>query len=181
MDAENTAGKHGLASVVIDALPDAIRARLRQEGGTASLGGFVFGSLAAVNCSYAVYGTGAIASANGATSVVRGPVLRKWLAKQDQGRFPELGCSQGEERAVAGTARAQDFARGRIYSSPPGAFFVPPVFTAAIDALGGEAGVGLPNSDPTSDSRPAFVTWLFQRFARKGITLPSTLEIRGDP
>ena len=182
VDAENSAGKHGQASVVIDALPSAIRARLRQEGGNAVLGAFLFGSVTAfANCSYAVYATGAIASVNGATSAVRGPVFRKWLAKQDQQRFPQLGCSQGEERAVAATGRAQDFAGGRVYSTPSGAFFVPPVFTAAIDVLGGEAGVGLPLSDPTSDSRPAFNTWLFQRFARKGVVLPSTLEIRGNP
>jgi hypothetical protein len=182
MDAENSAGLHGKASVVIDALPDPIRARLRQEGGAAAFGAFVFGSVSAIgDCTYTVYARGAIASANGATSVVRGPILKKWLALQDESRFPKLGCPRGEERATSAAGRAQDFASGRIYSSPSGTFFVPPVFTAAIDALGGEAGVGLPNSDPTSDSRPAFNTWLFQRFVRKGIPLPSTLEIRGDP
>jgi hypothetical protein len=107
-------------------------------------------------------------------------VFQKWLALQDQGHFPQLGCSLSDERAVTG-ARAQDFAAGRIYSSAGGAFVVPPVFTAAIDVLGGESGVGVPTSDPTSDSRPVFATWLFQRFVRSGVSLPSTLEIRGDP
>ncbi|HEX2690681.1 MAG TPA: hypothetical protein VHN14_28895 [Kofleriaceae bacterium] len=182
MDAENSAGLHGKATVVIDALPEPIRARLRQEGGTAALGAFVFGSVTSIGeCPYAVYARGAISSAGGTTFVVRGPILQKWLALQDPGKFPKLGCPRGEERSVGGTARAQDFASGRIYASPLGAFFVPPVFAAAIDVLGGEAGVGLPTSDPTSDSRPVFATWLFQRFARKGIPVASTLEIRGDP
>jgi hypothetical protein len=182
MDAENSAGLHGKATVVVDALPDPIRARLRQEGGTASVGGFVFGSVTSIgDCPYAVYARAAISTSGGTTSVVRGPILQKWLAVQDPGKFPSLGCPRGEERTVGGTARAQDFAGGRIYSSPAGTFFVPPVFTAAIDLLGGEAGVGVPNSDPKSDSRPAFVTWLFQRFVRAGVQVPSTLEIRGDP
>jgi hypothetical protein len=182
VDVQNTSGKHGLASVVVDSLPDDIRARLRQEGGTAALGAFAFGSVTATKkCSYAVYALGAIASTDGTTSTVRGAIFQKWLAKKDQGKFPELGCSLGGQRMVDATARAQDFVGGRIYSSLLGTFFVPQVFAAAIDALGGEAGVGLPTSDPTSDSRPVFLTWLFQRFARKGIPLASTLEIRGDP
>lgn len=182
VDVQNTSGKHGLASVVVDSLPDDIRARLRQEGGTAALGAFSFGSVtASKKCSYAVYALGAIASTDGTTSTVRGAIFQKWLAKKNQGKFPELDCSLGAERVVEATARAQDFVGGRIYSSPGGTFFVPPVFAAAIDALGGEAGVGLPIADPTSDSHPAFLTWLFQRFARKGVPLASTLEIRGDP
>jgi hypothetical protein len=184
MDAENSAGLHGKATVVVDQLPDPIRARLRQEGGTAALGAFVFGSVTPiVDCPYAVYTKAAISTFGGATTVVRGPILQKWLSVQDPSKFPNLGCSRAEERSAGVTARAQDFAGGRIYSSPAGTFFVPPVFTNAIDVLGGEAGVGVPNSDPTSDSRPAFVTWLFQRFVRAGVaaTVPSTLEIRGDP
>jgi len=181
VEAENSAGLQGKASVVIDALPAAIRARLRLEGQTA-VGPFAFGSVTATAaCTYAVYQNAAIASVNGSASVIRGPILAKWLALRDQGRFPQLGCSRGEARGVAQLGRAQDFTGGRIYSSLSGTFFVPPVFTAAIDTLGGEAGVGLPNSDPTSDSRPAFKTWLFQRFGRLGMSLPSTLEIRGDP
>jgi len=182
MDAENSAGLHGKATSVLDALPDPIRARLRQEGGTTAVGAFAFGSVTPIGqCSYAVYARAAISAAGGATSVVRGPILQKWLALQDPGKFPQLGCPRGEERSVGGTARAQDFAGGRIYSSQPGTFFVPPVFAAALDVLGGEAGVGLPNGDPTSDSRPAFATWLFQRFVRAGVPVASTLEIRGDP
>jgi hypothetical protein len=178
VDAENTVGLHGTANVLIDSLPDALRARVAAEG---NLGAFVFGSVTrSPECTYAVYANGAAAATNATTSVARTVVFQKWLALQDQGRFPQLGCSLSDARVVPTNGTAQDFASGRIYSSPAGTFFVPPVFTAAIDVLGGEAGVGLPTSDPTSDSRPAFVTWLFQRFVRSGITLPSTLEIRGD-
>jgi hypothetical protein len=182
VEAENSAGLQGKASVVIDALPAAIRSRLRLEGQTA-VGLFSFGSVTATAaCTYAVYGNAAISSVNGATSVVRGPILAKWLALRDQGRFPQLGCSRREARGVVQSGRAQDFIGGRIYSQAQlGTFFVPPVFTAAIDALGREAGVGLPISDPTSDSRPAFKTWLFQQFAKTSTAFRSTLEIRGDP
>ena len=182
VDAENGVGLHGKGTVIIDALPDQIRARLRQEGGTAALGPFSFGSVTAVGaCLYAVYPNGAISLIGGTTSVARGAILQKWRTLVDQSKFPTLGCSKTEQRTAVGTVRAQDFVDGRIYESAQGTFFVPPVFTNAIDTLGGEAGVGVPTADPTSDSREAFKTWLFQRFVRSGIPIPSTLEIRGDP
>lgn len=182
VEAENTGGLRGQANVMIDSLPDSIRARFGTEGGAATFGNFVFGSITGfADCAYAVYANGAVASSNASTFVIRGAVFKKWLALQDQGRFPKLGCPRSEERAVSDNGHAQDFVGGRIYAAAPGAFFVPPVFAAAIDTLGGESGTGLPISDPTSDSRPAFNTWLFQQFRRKGVALASTLEIRGTP
>jgi hypothetical protein len=181
MEAENAAGLRGRATATVRSLPPAIRSRISAEGGEASFGAFSFGSIGSFPCSYAVFARGAVAESGGTTSVVRGPILAKWLALLDQGRFPQLGCPTGDERAATDRGRAQDFAGGRVYTSAVGTFFVPPVLAAAIDKLGGEPGVGLPTSDPTSDSRPAFLTWLFQQFQRPGVSLPATLEIRGDP
>jgi hypothetical protein len=182
VDAENSGGFHGKASVVVDYMPAALRTRVQSEGGTGSLGNFTFGSVNNIGpCQYAIYANGAVALANTKTFVARGAVFRKWLSLQDPSKFPNLGCPGGEQRSVAFGGIAQDFVGGRIYSSTPGAFFVLPVFTAAIDVLGGEDGVGLPVADPTSDSRPVFATWLFQQFRRTGVPLLSTIEIRGDP
>ncbi|MFL6546621.1 MAG: LGFP repeat-containing protein, partial [Candidatus Udaeobacter sp.] len=182
VEAENSGGFRGQASIVVDSMPAALRARFQAEGGAANLGNFAFGSAVNIgSCIYAVYASGGIALAGPKSFVVRGASFTKWLALQDQGRFPQLGCPASEVRTVAFNGTAQDFAGGRIYASPAGTFFVPPVFTNAIDILGGESGVGLPVADPTSDSRTTYLTWLFQRFRRDGIPLPSTLEIRGNP
>ncbi len=179
--AENSGGHVGHKSVVVNYLPQAIRNRIASEGGIASLGGFVFGSLPLGPCTYAVYANAAVAADSTSTFVVRGAIKAKWLALKDQGGFPQLGCPTSDMRTVLTNTKAQDFAGGRIYSGPPGTAYVPPVFVAAIDALGGEAGTGVPKSDPTSDSRPAYKTWLFQQFAKPGLPLGSTLEIRDDP
>jgi hypothetical protein len=182
LDVENSAGLHGQASVVVDSMAAPLRARFVAEGGAATFGAFAFGSVNNVAaCTYVVYANGSIAATSTQTFVVRGAPFTKWRALQDQGRFPQLGCPATEARSVAYNGTAQDFAGGRVYSGAAGAYFVPSVFAAAIDVLGGETGVGLPIADPTSDSGPAFVTWLFQRFARQGIPLNSTLEIRGNP
>lgn len=182
VDAQNTGGLHGIATVIVDALPTEIRRRFNSDGGTNTFGAFLFGSVNRfADCAYAVYAKGAVASTNTVTAGVHGPIYQKWTSLQDPGHFPNLGCPHGEERTVSGNGKAQDFVGGRIYATGTGAFFVPPVLTSAIDVLGGEAGVGLPIADPTSDSRPVFVTWLFQRFQRTGFALPSTLEIRGNP
>ena len=182
VEAENAGGLRGQAASAVVYLPEPIRRRLA-DGSTAGFGAFVFGGGATPTpaCTYAVYANGAVAMVNGQTFLVRGAVLRKWLSLHDLGRFPRLGCPSNEERDVASGGRAQDFGGGRIYASTARAFFVPPVFANAIEALGGEAGTGLPAADPTSDSRPAFRTWLFQQFRRPGVDLPSTLEVRGDP
>jgi hypothetical protein len=182
VDAENSAGLHGHASIVVDSMPAAIRARFQAEGGTGAFGNFAFGSVNNVGpCLYAVYANGSVALVGQKTFVVRAPGFKKWLALQDAGKFPQLGCPTAEAHPVAYNGTAQDFTAGRIYSGAPGTFFVPPVFAGAIDVLGDESGTGLPIADPTSDSRPAFVTWLFQQFRRDGIPLASTLEIRGNP
>jgi hypothetical protein len=160
-----------------------------------------------------VYEHGAICGLSGGAIVIRGDIFTKWLSLR--GPFNEtgwFGCPSNEEGDTIGGARSQPFERGRIYAhlpgvAPPGAFYVPAVFTNAIDKRGGDEGIGLPLADPT-DSAGVMQTWLFQRFSRPDnpdclstpcctsgpddpgclshlgdpdCLLPSTMEIRGSP
>ena len=180
VDAENTAGLRGSAFTRIDSLPDTVRARA--EAQAATLGQFEFGSITRTpDCTYAVYANGAVAKTPVHTFVFIGSIFGKWRSLLDEGRFPRLGCPNGEARLVSDNGQAQDFAGGRLYVTEAGTFFVPPIFVNALDALGGDAGTGLPVSDPTSDVSQVYNTWLFQQFRRKAVELPSTLEIRGTP
>ena len=182
MDVQNTGGVHGIGKVIADAFPANIRARFNNDGGATTYGAFRFGSVTRFSdCAYAVYAFGAVAAVGSSTFAVQSPMFLKWLAVQDPENFPDLGCPKGEQRSVPGPGTAQDFVGGRIYHSTAGAFYVPTVFSSAIDKSGGEAGVGLPLADPTSDSNLVFLTWLFQQYRRPGVTLRTTMEIRGDP
>jgi hypothetical protein len=183
--AENIAALKGSAVSHLTNLPLAIRNRFASDGGAATYGEFQYGMLK--GCTIAVYEHGAISAKNGGAIAIRGDVFNKWLSLtgpfNDPGWF---GCPTNEEGDTLG-ARSQPFERGRIYTHlpapSPGPFYVPAVFTAAIDKRGGDAGVGLPLADPT-DSPGVLRTWLFQRFARPGDPpwiIPSTLEIRGTP
>ena len=184
--AENIAALKGSATSTITNFPQAIRDRFIVEGGSAVFGDFQYGVIGA--CAIAVYEHGAISARNGGAIVIRGDIFAKWLSLR--GPFNEtgwFGCPTNEEGDTLG-ARSQPFERGRIYAklptiAPPTAYYVPQVFVEAIDKRGGDAGIGLPLSDP-SDSIGAMQTWLFQQFARPGDTdslAPSTMEIRGTP
>jgi hypothetical protein len=178
VEAENTGGLEGSASVTITNLPQPIRDRFAAEGGVGQLGSFRFG-VSAAGCQVAVYELGAIGvDGGGVTHVIRGANLLKWLALL--GRFD--GCPLGEEGDGPPGSRVQDFQGGRIYTSTRGTFVVPTVFVDAIGKRGEPAATGVPIADPTS-SVGAMQTWLFQRFARldRPEDLPSTLEIRGTP
>jgi len=185
--AQNTGGLTGSATSTFTNLPLAVRDRFTTEGGAAVFGEFQYGILGA--CSIAVYENGAISGRSGGATVIRGDIFTKWLSLR--GPFNEtgwFGCPLNEEGDTIGGARSQPFERGRIYAhlpgtAPPEAFYVPLVFTDAIDKRGGDAGIGLPLADPTN-SAGVMQTWLFQRFARPNDTdglLPSTMEIRGSP
>jgi hypothetical protein len=206
VEAENTAGQKGTASVSITNLPAAIKDRFDQEGGAATFGEFRFGS-SGVGCRIAFYERGAISvDSSGDDTLIRGDILAKLLAIPAylQANFltslPFGLCPLGEERAGPGGSRVQDFGvrvdpndptnldfNGvRIYShATVGTFFVPSVFARAIDKNDGEEATGIPIMDPTSSSG-AMQTWLFQRFTRPNPPLlfprvDSTLEIRGTP
>jgi hypothetical protein len=185
--AQNIGGLKGSATSTITNLPLAVRNRFITDGGAAVFGEFQYGIIGA--CSIAVYEHGAICGLSGGAIVIRGDIFTKWLSLR--GPFNEtgwFGCPSNEEGDTIGGARSQPFERGRIYGhlpgvAPPGAFYVPTVFTNAIDKRGGDEGIGLPLADPT-DSAGVMQTWLFQRFSRPdnpdGL-LPSTMEIRGSP
>lgn len=181
VEAENTAALRGSTSIAVDYLPSVIRARYTAEGGALAFGAFSFGAGGTAACTYAVWANAAVGAVNGTTFVVRGPILAKWLSVQDSVRYPRLGCPFTEQRTVFNGALAQDFRDARLYGLAPGSAYVPTPFAAAIDALGGEAGVGLPLGDPIADTSAPFYTWKFQQFQRPEATLLSTLEIRGDP
>ena len=188
--AQNTGNLTGTATSTFNNLPAAIRDRFNADGGAAAFGAFRFGLVRGA-CKIAVYEQGAISANGGATFVIRGQILIKWLSlkgpfNSETGYF---GCPLGEERdtEVIGGARVQDFERGRIYGSllgtaPPHTAYVPIVFVEALNKRGGELVNGLPRADP-SDSVGPSQTWLFQRFFRPDRTdqLLSTLEIRGTP
>ena len=220
--AQNVGGLKGSATSTITNLPLAVRNRFITEGGAAVFGEFQYGIIGA--CSIAVYEHGAICGISGGAIVIRGDIFTKWLSLR--GPFNETGwfgcpcsknpetleCQPNEEGDTIGAARSQSFERGRIYAhlpgvAPPGAFYVPAVFTDAIDKRGGDEGIGLPLADPT-DSAGVMQTWLFQRFSRPDnpnclstpcctsgpddpgclshlddpdCLLPSTMEIRGSP
>lgn len=180
--ATNTGGLTGTATSKFTNLPQAIRARLTAEGGETLLGPFRFGLLG--DCKVAVYDQAAITTdGTNATRVIRGPILTKWLSIK--GTFDEtgyFGCPLGEERDGPTGSRVQDFTGGRIFTSASGTFYVPAVFTNAIDVRGGENAMGIPLADPTN-SVGAMQTWLFQQFTRpeRADLLPSTIEIRGTP
>jgi hypothetical protein len=181
--ATNTGGLTGVGTSSFTNLPAAIRNRATAEGGSALLGAFRFGLFLA-GCKMAVYEHAAITTdGSNATRIIRDPILTKWLSIK--GTFNEtgnFGCPLGEERDGPTGSRAQDFTGGRIFATPNGPFYVPAVFTNAIDIRGQENAMGVPLSDPTS-SVGAMKTWLFQQFTRPEHPelLPSTLEIRGTP
>ena len=183
VEAENTGGLKGTDVAKVTNLPDIIRQRFADEGGAATFGALRYGG-SETDCKMAVYESGGIAARGMTTHVVVGDIFQKWFALRDQGApLSRLGCPAGGEREAVGGATAQDFSRGRIYAGlPSGAHYVPSVFVAAIDTLGGEEGTGIPIMDPT-DSVGTMQTWLFQRFTRPDHPqlLPSTLEIRGNP
>jgi hypothetical protein len=182
--AENFGGLQGTRSITFTNLPTAVRNRFTAEGGAATFGAFRFGVRPA-GCTMAVYEQGAIAlDGGGATRLIRGQVLTKWLAlRGNANETGFFGCPLGDEREATEGSRAQDFQRGRIYSHPTvGTFSVPTVFTDAIDKRGGEEAIGVPIAEPTSSSGVS-QTWLFQRFTRPSHStlVPSTIEIRGAP
>src|SRR5215813_11404671 len=175
-EAENSGGLRGQASSSIMYLPQAIRDRRAQA---ADLGTLLFGGGASptAGCTYAAYTNGTVALVNGQTFVIRGGIHSKWLSLRDPlTGYPRLACPGGEDHQVVAAVgsngqqfydgRAQNFPGGRIYAHAAGSYLVPLAFAAAIDQLGGETVTGLPVSDPTSDSRPMFQTWLFQQFRR---------------
>lgn len=182
LEAENTGGLKGIATVQITNLPAAIRSRYAADGAMNAFGDFRWGT-SGDGCKMAVYERGAISVEGSATRVIRGSIFNKWLSLR--GPFNSsgwFGCPTGEERAAPGGAKEQDFRKGRIYAGlPDGAHYVPSVFAQAIDQLGGEGATGVPIGDPRN-STGVMQTWLFQQFARPGKPgLPSTLEIRGVP
>ena len=83
--------------------------------------------------------------------------FRKAQAKKaEDGVFRALDSNQAMSWAeLAQEARRpglpQDFAGGRIYSSPSGVFFVPPVFTAAIDSHLNDHGYIVPGLGDAGD------------------------------
>lgn len=199
VEAENFAGGKGADSATFVNLPQAIRDRAALLGASA-LGAFRFG-VRTTACRIAVYENAAISAdaAAGATFVIRGDILPKWIAEQSR-----MGCPTGEEEPrkqfsfeghdwcylvdgehpcvnpdIAGVV--QNFAGGRIHSTAGiGTFYVPAVFCDIIEKRGGAAATGVPMADPTSSAGP-MQTWLFQRFATPELPLrlPSTIEIRG--
>jgi hypothetical protein len=181
VSAQNTAALTGTAQAVPEYLPSAIRTRFAAAGGSATFGSFAFGRDGGSACTYAVYANGAVTLSGGTTRVSNGPIFQKWLALPDSVNYPRLGCASGESRSVL-DALAQDFQRGRIYSTSGGpGVFVPPVFASAIDALGGELAMGLPLADPSREIHPSFNVWNLQRLRRSWSPLDTTIEIRGDP
>jgi len=198
--AQNFAGLTGSATSTFTNLPQAVKDRFGNEGGAAVLGEFQYGVVLQYvhdnivdTCRIAVYEHGAISGRSGGAIVIRGDVLSKWLSLR--GPFNEtgwFGSPSNEEGDTIGGARSQPFERGRIYAHLPGVFYVPAVFTDAIDKRGGDEGIGLPLADPT-DSAGVMQTWLFQRFSRPDFPdctsqpdnpdclWPSTMEIRGSP
>lgn len=139
VEAWNTGGLKGTASVTVSNLPLAIRNRFAAEGGAAAFGTLSFGSLGLKPgaCQIAVYERGAIALSGAQTQVIRGQIFTKWLSLVSaQSRslnvpydtFGFMGCPLGEERDAQATytliskvppppARVQEFERGRIYAN----------------------------------------------------------------
>ena len=186
--AQNFGGLTGTATSTITNLPIAIKNRFDDEGGAAVLGEFDFG-IVADGCKIAIYAQGAIsADGAGATHLVRGNILTKWLSLRGPSDNDGFGCPTSEERdtLVIGGARVQDFDGGRIYgsllSTTSRTAYVPAGFVDALKKRGDEPANGVPLADP-SDSVGPMQTWLFQQFVRPDRTdlLPSTLEIRGTP
>ena len=186
--AENFGGLTGTATSTVTNFPVAIKNRFNDEGGTAVLGEFDFG-IVADGCKIAIYAHGAISGDDaGATHLVRGNVLTKWLSLRGPSNNDGFGCPKSEERdtQVIGGARVQDFDGGRIYgsllSTTSRTAYVPAVFVDALKKRGDEPANGVPLADP-SDSVGPMQTWLFQQFVRPDRTdlLSSTLEIRGAP
>ena len=183
--AQNFGAQEGSASVTFTNLPAAIAARFTAEGGATTFGAFRFGGRG--ECTVAVYERGAISLKNGATFVIRGDILTKWLSLRTLANPDGLGCPTAEERMTfLGDATVQEFEKGRIYRSlalPGRAAFVPEVFAKVFRERGEELKIGVPVSDPTESSGPQSQTWLFQQFFRadKPGMLQSTMEIRGNP
>jgi len=181
VEVENSAGLKGSAAVHLTNLPAPIRTRYASSGGTGAFGNFRWGG-GEGGCRIAIYERGAISVEGATTQTVRGEIFNKWLSLRDPGAFiGRLGCPITGERDALGGAKAQDFRKGRIYATlPTGAYYVPSVFTQAIDQLGGETATGVPIADPRSSLGTE--TWLFQQFRRPGRPgLLSTLEISGSP
>jgi hypothetical protein len=181
VSAQNTAALTGTAAVSPEYMPQAIRTRFAAEGGAATFGAFAYGRDQGTFCSYAVYANGAVTMMGGVTRVVNGTIFQKWTSMPDISKYPRLSCATSDPRAAL-DATVQDFRQGRIYASAAaGGVFVPPIFVSAIDALGGEAAMGLPTADPIAASQAPFYVWSFQRLRRPSIALDTTIELRGSP
>lgn len=193
VEAENSGGLKGSASVTINNLPAAIRDRMLADllAGAPPFGSFSFG-LVAEGCRIAVFSKGAVSVDNaGVTHVLRGDILTKWLSLRGAFDNDGIGCPLGEERDGPGESRVQDFQGGRIFANlSNGTAFVPTVFVDVIDKRGVEFAGGpettVPVADPVSPVEPVqqtTQTWLYQQFIRPDRLdlLPCTLEIRGTP
>lgn len=179
---ENIAGLIGSDSVDIINLPSAVRARHASDGGTAVFGELQY-ALRGGGCTLAIYEHAMIGLVDGNTYRVNGAIFKKWLDTVDDFNHPgRLGCPLGESYEPAPSITVQRFRDGDIYSSIHGTYYVPAVFTAAIDELGSYEGFGVPVGDPSS-SAGVHQTWLFQRFTRpeQPQLLESTIEICGTP
>ena len=178
--ASNTANLIGSHAVGVSNLPVALRARVVAEGSAAGVGAFTFGGGGTAACSYAVYSQAAVASVNGTSFVVRGPILTKWLALIDTGAYPRLGCPVGEISQES-SGSSQRFEHGRIYTSSLGTYYLSPEFGTIFDALGGVPALGVPLADPTAHASSE--TWELQRFRKptESTLMATTLEIRGTP
>ena len=161
----------GRVTVQVNYFPPAMGDRLRPKGGAAVFGNFLFGEEGprlglhlrglpercwiAVRRSVAAW-CAATSSPSGFSTSRMAATTRVWAARLR---------SSGPSR-LTGASR-QDFQNGRLYGfSSASTYYVNPVFTQAIDALGGEAATGTPTADPTSDSRSPYLVWQFQPFRK---------------
>ncbi|MHC4798529.1 MAG: LGFP repeat-containing protein, partial [Planctomycetota bacterium] len=136
--ASNAAGA-GSALTDIMLLPDSIANLYKQAGGFATFGSFVWGD-ASGSCQFAIYEEGAIFSSSAGTFSVLGKIFTKWKRLSNIGSsLGRLGCPTGPQKTVNAPDTSgvyQDFAGGRVYSSPVGTYYVIEPFVDAIDKYG---------------------------------------------
>jgi hypothetical protein len=204
VEAQNTFGTTGSASVVAENLPLAIQTACVLNP-TAGLGKFDYG-ISLPSCDLIVCENlptqqqptvrqfGLALGPNSQLVSVSPTVLAKWQSVQGivrLGPLENLGCPVANAVNVgaalpppAKTPSEQAFEFGRIYEdSSSNDFYVPGVFANAIQVGGDDTAVGIPTSDPKEGTVAIDVqTFWFQHFNR-GFAgdLGTTMELRGIP
>ena len=184
--AENYAGKKDSASaIVLNIHPEIIR-RLESES-SQNASAFKWGKKYSSGEFNLFNGVAIFRKADARTLVMKGKILDKWLLAFDNTGNSILGPPTAEMITLADGVLKQDFENGRIYSTATGSYFIPNVFSEAVDKLGGESVNGYPLSDPLylTGSVSNDYTFLFQQFKRSDQAgkpkqaVPSTFEIKG--